>query len=109
MANNWQKCISLKKDTRSCTATGVFFNYEIDIVAEKNDIPHFIEVKTRSSWQYGTPEEAVNRKKIQDLLKAANGFLNQYPKYVDFRIDILSITKHPEKETEYFFIEDVYL
>ena len=86
-----------------------FYNYEIDIVAEKNEIPHFIEVKTRSSWQYGTPEEAVNRKKIQDLLKAANGFLNQYPKYVDFRIDILSITKHPEKETEYFFIEDVYL
>jgi putative endonuclease len=84
-------------------------HYEIDIVAEKNDVPHFVEVKMRSSWQYGTPEESVNRKKIQDLLKAANGFLNQHPCYTDFRIDILSITKHPEKGTEYFFIEDVYL
>ena len=84
-------------------------HYEVDIIAKKDDTLHFIEVKTRSSWHYGKPEESVNRKKIQDLLKAANGFLNQYPKYVDFRIDILSITKHPEKETEYFFIEDVYL
>ena len=84
-------------------------HYEIDIVALKNEIPHFVEVKTRSSWQFGRPEESVNRKKIHDLLRAANKFLTSNPQYNDFRIDILSITIHPEKETEYFFIEDIYL
>jgi putative endonuclease len=84
-------------------------HYEIDIVATKNDMPHFVEVKMRSSWQYGKPEESVNREKIQHLIKAARAFLYQYPRYNDFRIDVLSITRHPVMETEYFFIEDVYV
>ena len=84
-------------------------HYEIDIVALKNNVPHFVEVKTRSSWQFGTPEESVNRKKILDLLKAANRFLIANPQYTDFRIDILSITIHQDRDDEYFFIEDVYL
>jgi putative endonuclease len=83
--------------------------YEIDIIAIKNDIPHFVEVKLRSSWQYGTPEESVNKKKIRCLLQAADEFLYHHPEYKNFSLDILSITTHPEKETEYFFIEDVYL
>jgi putative endonuclease len=86
-----------------------YSRYEIDIVALKNGVPHFVEVKMRSSWQYGTPEESVDKMKIRNLLKAANGFLNRHPCYSDFRIDILSITKHPEKEFEYFLIEDIYL
>jgi putative endonuclease len=84
-------------------------HYEIDIVALKNDLPHFVEVKTRTTWNFGPPEESVNRKKIQDLLKAANRFLNLNSQYKDFRIDVLSITIYHDRETEYFFIEDVYL
>lgn len=83
--------------------------YEIDIVAFKNAIPHFIEVKTRSSKQFGEPEESVTKKKIRFLLQAADQFLFLHPEYRNFQIDILSITMHTEKDAEYFFIEDVYL
>lgn len=84
-------------------------HYEIDIVALKDETPHFVEVKLRSSKQFGMPEESVNRKKLRDLLKAADEYLFRNPQYSDFRLDILSITTYPEKEAEYFFIEDVYL
>jgi putative endonuclease len=84
-------------------------HYEIDIVALKNDLPHFVEVKTRSSKQFGEPEESVNKKKIRSLLQAADEFLFQNQQYKNFRIDILSINIHPQEETQYFFIEDVYL
>lgn len=84
-------------------------HYEIDIVALKNDLPHFIEVKTRSSKQYGEPEESVNKKKIRSLLQAADEFLFKNPQYKNFQIDILSINIHPQQEPQYFFIEDVYL
>lgn len=83
--------------------------YEIDIVALKDSIPHFVEVKTRSSIHYGQPEESVNKKKIRSLLQAADEFLFRNQQYNNFRIDILSITIHPKQEPEYFFIEDVYL
>lgn len=82
---------------------------EIDIVALKNGLPHFVEVKTRSSTHFGEPEESVNRKKIRTLLQAADEFLYQHPEYKDFRIDILSITIYPQQDPKYFFIEDVYL
>lgn len=84
-------------------------HYEIDIVALKNDLPHFVEVKTRSSKQYGEPEESVNKKKIRSLLQAADEFLFRNPRYTNFQIDILSINIHPQEEPQYFFIEDVYL
>jgi putative endonuclease len=83
--------------------------FEIDIVALKNDLPHFIEVKTRSSNQFGEPEEAVTKKKFRFLLQAADEFLFRNQQYKNFQIDILSITIHPRQEPQYFFIEDVYL
>jgi len=83
--------------------------YEIDIVALKDQLPHFIEVKTRSSNEFGEPEESVSKKKIRFLLQAADEFLFRNPQYTNFQIDILSITIHLQEEPQYFFIEDVYL
>lgn len=83
--------------------------YEIDIVALKNKLLHFVEVKLRNSSVYGKPEESVTKKKVKSLLQAASGFLSRHPQYNDFRIDILSITIYPDGETEFFFIEDIYL
>lgn len=50
---------------------------EIDIIAEKNDKIHFVEVKTRSSLSKGAPYEAVNYRKIQHLKLAAYYFIKQ--------------------------------
>ncbi len=83
--------------------------YEIDLIATKNNKLHFVEVKFRSSTQFGNPEEAVNQKKVKSLLQAIEQFLYLNQQYNDFRLDILSITKHPEGNIDYFLIEDVAL
>ena len=83
--------------------------YEIDIVALKDEVPHFIEVKTRSSNEFGEPEESVSKKKIRFLLQAADEFLFKNQQYTNFQIDILSITIRIQEDPQYFFIEDVYL
>jgi putative endonuclease len=82
---------------------------EIDLIATKEEMLHFVEVKYRSSDVYGHPEEAVTRKKIKTLLRAVEQFLYQHPHFCDFRMDILSITEKENKEADYFFIEDVTL
>jgi putative endonuclease len=82
---------------------------EIDIIALKDDIPHVVEVKIRSSNLYGHPEASVNKKKIRSLMKVADQFLHQHKQFKNFHIDILSITLRPPKDPEYFLIEDVYL
>ena len=82
--------------------------YEIDIIAEKDDVLHIVEVKSLTSSSHGYPEDAVTRKKFQCLLQAADEFLYQNPKFKHVSYDILSIIKPKGKAPEFFFIEDVY-
>ena len=83
--------------------------YEIDLITSKNELLHFIEVKFRSYTNFAKPEEAVNKKKIKSLVQAIDQYLYLNPQHVDFRLDILCITQHSEKDVEYFLVEDVYL
>lgn len=84
-------------------------HYEIDIIAKKNEIIHFVEVKLRSSKTFGFPEASVNRKKFKFLLQAADEFLFLNQQYRHVQYDILSINISIDKEPELFLIEDVYL
>ena len=84
------------------------WRYEIDLVAIKNDILHFIEVKTRTSGKFGLPEESVDRRKLRSLINAAEQFMQLHPQYKRLQFDVLSINMVGDK-VEYFLIEDVYL
>ena len=84
-------------------------HYEIDLIAIKNNILHFIEVKIRSSKKFGLPEESVTKKKFRNLLNAADEFLYQHPQYKHVQYDILAITLHKQSTPEFFLLEDVYL
>jgi putative endonuclease len=44
--------------------------WEIDVIAQKNDIFYFIEVKYRSSQKYGTAEESITKSKLYKLEKS---------------------------------------
>ena len=84
-------------------------HWEVDIIAQKNNILHFIEVKTRRTEKYGQPEDAVSDKKIQNLINASEEYLYLHPQWKRIQFDILSILILKDKPVNYFFIEDVYL
>ena len=86
-----------------------YSHYEIDIIAEKNNVLHFIEVKIRSSDKFGLPEDAVTKKKFQNLLNGADEFLFQHQQYRHVQYDILAINKYKKEPIAFFMIEDVYL
>lgn len=65
---------------------------EIDLIAEKDGLLVFVEVKTRSSDTFGYPEEAVNRRKERMLLHAADTYIQQQKWEKDARFDIIAIT-----------------
>lgn len=67
-------------------------NAEIDIIAEDNNTLVFIEVKTRTSLNYGHPFEAINRLKIEKITTAILAYLNNCSKkYKEYRIDGIAI------------------
>lgn len=83
--------------------------YEIDIIALKNKVLHFIEVKCRNFSPFGFPEDSVTKKKFKHLKRGADEFLFLNPGHVWIQYDILSITLYKNKEPEFFLLEDVFL
>ena len=65
---------------------------EIDIIAEKDDIIVFIEVKSRSSDAFGMPRDAVNYYKQRKIRLVAEVYIKQnrlYDKSCQF--DVIEI------------------
>ena len=73
---------------------------ELDIIAFEHETLVFIEVKTRTSREFGEPWEFVDRQKQQILRNAADEFIADYDlgQYA-FRFDIVSVVG---KETQLF-------
>lgn len=78
-----------------------FQKAEIDIIAQKGNRLAVVEVKTRSSIDYGLPQDFVKPKKIQLLVKAINEYVVSNDLDVEVRFDIIAVYK----EGEHFKIE----
>ena len=70
-----------------------FQKAEIDIIAQKDSVLAIVEVKTRSSIDFGLPQDFVKPKKIQLLVKAVNEYVLAKDLEVEVRFDILAIHK----------------
>jgi putative endonuclease len=66
-------------------------NKELDIVAQKGDTIVFCEIKTRTSHEFGFPEEAVTRRKQQHIKMAAAAWQEANPGHDYIRFDIVAI------------------
>lgn len=79
---------------------------EIDLIAKKQDLLVFCEVKFRSSDRYGTGLEAVTVRKQQRILKSARYFCNWYCGSKEFacRFDVIAI----EPGNKFYHIENAF-
>ncbi len=66
---------------------------EIDLVARDGDMLVFVEVRTRRTTDYGTPEESLTPRKQQRLRDLAFFFLETMPFSVTigWRIDLIAV------------------
>ena len=68
-----------------------FRKAEVDIIAQKDGLLIFIEVQTRSSTKYGKPSDAIDKKKIRLYKDAVEAYLEQNPRELDIRFDVINI------------------
>lgn len=64
---------------------------EIDIIAKKDNLIAFIEVKTRKNDKFGTASQAVNYLKQKKIIHTARIYISQHPASVNYRFDIIEI------------------
>lgn len=80
---------------------------EIDLIAVKSGIMVFVEVKARSSTDYGFPYEAVNKRKLDKIVKSSLIYMKEKNvKNYQIRYDIIEVFLFDKPKINH--IEDVF-
>ncbi len=65
---------------------------EIDIIAQQKDYLVFVEVRTKSSLDFGTPEESITQAKKEKLIASALTYVSTHQKPPsEWRIDVVAV------------------
>lgn len=84
-----------------------FGREEIDIIAEKDDLTVFVEVKTRRTDFTGDPVMAVTEGKRKIIIRTANEYVLSKNIEKESRFDIIGIVLN-NKETRIDHVEDAF-
>ena len=84
-----------------------FGHLEIDVIALKDNVLVFVEVKTRSSLAVQEPQLAVNQQKQRNIIRAANSYILRNGYTLEARFDIITVVKN-EKGTVVEHLPDAY-
>lgn len=84
-----------------------FKKAEIDIIAQKDNILIAVEVKTRSSDDFGDPQEFLKPKQKNLLIGAMDEYVVSKDLDVDVRFDVIGIIKN-QNETKIEHFEDAF-
>lgn len=68
---------------------------ELDIVARRGEVLHFVEVKTRKKHGLTSPEKAVDREKSRTMLQAVGHYLEQNPFDGELQFDLIAVRTTP--------------
>lgn len=80
--------------------------YEIDIVARRGDRIHFVEVKTRRAGGLTTPEDAIDRRKVASLTRAASLYLSLYDVSLEPQFDLVAVDRYPDGSFTVRYVPD---
>ena len=69
---------------------------EIDLVAKKDNVLIFVEVRTKRSRTFVTPEESINYRKLKKLYWNANSYAALKKWRGAYRIDAICIVLNPD-------------
>lgn len=82
---------------------------EIDIIAREKDTIVFVEVKTRSSHEFGYPLEAVDFKKQAQIKKLASIYISKkFQKFIPCRFDVVGIIINEKGEPEIIHVRNAF-
>ena len=80
---------------------------EVDIIALKEKTLAVVEVKTRSTLDFGLPQDFVTKKQIERLVMATDFYVNHNDLDVEVRFDIIAIIIDKSK-VELEHLEDAF-
>ena len=80
--------------------------YEIDIVAERDGVTHFVEVRARRAGSLLSPEATINATKANAIRRAASAYLRQCRVMGEVAFDLLAVDVFPDGNYDVRFVQD---
>ena len=80
---------------------------EVDLISLQGEEMVFIEVKTRNG-KFQSAEEAIDEKKMKQLVKAANAYLKAQERDYSARFDVALVEGTPDNY-EFTYIENAFI
>ncbi|BAO75757.1 YraN family protein [Winogradskyella sp. PG-2] len=87
----------LKNDYTIVERNYRFEKAEVDIIAKTGDILAIVEVKTRSTTDFGNPQDFVKPKQIKNLVKAVDEYVIENDFDLEVRFDIIAIVREGKR------------
>ena len=81
---------------------------EIDLVALREGMLVFVEVKTRTSRTYGLPEDSITPRKKKSMQSAAEYYLEKSGEYDTWQYDVIAIERQSSGKVEIHLFENVF-
>ncbi len=82
--------------------------FEVDIIALHKDTLVAVEVKTRSTPDFGDPQDFVKKTQIKNLVEAVDHYINKNDLDYEVRFDIIAIISN-KLGTRIEHLEDAFL
>ncbi len=80
-------------------------HYELDIIAQRWDTLHFVEVKCRQGSGWSSPEEAYTPHKFASLSRAAAAYMGMHAFRGEHQFDLVAVETSNGEVTEVRLIE----
>lgn len=79
----------------------VYLKREVDIIAKKDAVVHFIEVKTSEHWMHEEPHKSVGKAKQRNIGIAAEAFIEEFDLKEEVQFDIIEVRISPSLSLNY--------
>jgi putative endonuclease len=98
-----------KKGYRLVERNFRFGHKEIDIIALDGETVVFVEVKGRTSREFGLPGESVSRRKMRHIVKTAEAYLSRRKMWNrPCRFDVVCVTLVENREAKFEHIRNAF-
>lgn len=74
-------------------------HWEVDIIALKDGVLHFVEVKSRMSESFQSAEAAVDARKARRIMTVADRYIKSHKRTEPAQIDIIAVVKNGDSFT----------
>lgn len=81
---------------------------EIDIIAKKGEIIHFVEVKSRKRSPLEQADRSITKSKINHIVKTANHYVNTFEIDLSCVFDVAIVEVDNGKVTDFKYIQRAF-